>query len=742
ALRERFADAPKSAAEGDPDAAPEAPLAAQPTAQRAELIASPTRAHRKIAWRQVAILTYAAAQRDPGRACPPPTAPGWEVAPLLRQGASATLLKEGAALPTALERFCEYRWTNAPAPATTLPFGPGPLPGGVLRMDPDLDVVEPQAPAPTQLIPSPLPPAPLTPTSLGDRTIFLGEDGDLRAALADAYREHAAAKAGPAPVPEPADAPLVAVVDTASYGDSLADYAATAPRRRHGLAMAGLIRDVRCPHGDAACEARIFFAQAFPYSADDPAPREDGGPLGSLGALARAVGEATLRWRATPAPRGPLIVNLSLGWDTKHGALSIEPQEHLSMLKGDVEAVPATVQAVHAAITWATCNRALVIAAAGNNDAGPCGELGPMAPAAWEQLRAPRPAECDAAFDGDVIVYDDEGGARSDGSLLYAAGGLTHVNAPIPNARVDSLPTRALPAFQAVASSIPGRSDSWTGTSVAAATLSGLAARTWPIKHPNAADLATPQELMAAIDATGATMPDLRQSVRRYDRQPGPVRRIDGFTLVAKRCDALGLLGAACPNPYAPPSVANLHEQLGQRLAVEQRYDSSRERPAAEKSLTCADATVQCGGEGPVSIVRCGDLPPQTSPALDEPWTRPQPDTPICPVCPIKKRTRLYISPNPTNTGAVTLEAPALGFALRDGSFLLAGLEDIRVSPGTTVIVNLDRVLVPYGVGAAATPLSDILEDEDVTQGELGFTVTDAAGRATQELSAVAIYDD
>jgi hypothetical protein len=62
---------------------------------------------------------------------------------------------------------------------------------------------------------------------------------------------------------------------------------------------------------------------------------------------------------------------------------------------------------------------------------------------------------------------------------VYAAGGVTADGQPIPVARPGSTPPRVVQAFQAVAGAGTRQTDAWTGTSVAAAALSGLAASIW-----------------------------------------------------------------------------------------------------------------------------------------------------------------------------------------------------------------------------------------------------------------------
>ncbi|MEZ4384803.1 MAG: S8/S53 family peptidase [Nannocystaceae bacterium] len=704
-----------------------------PTAAEAVSLSGSSRA--AAAWRYVALT-----KRATNEPCPSPDSSDWQAAPLFRQGPSVALI-ESDPLPAPLERFCEYRWANLPTqPAAAPTFAPGEQ-AKIVRIDPDRDVVVPQQSTLTvqeaQL-------AEPTVVGLGGgrrrSPAYLGAAGNLREALADAYRGQAGALPAASIAAEPSTAPIVAVVDSAGFSDAEASYGRSAARMRHGLAMAGFVRDVRCPDKESGCLSRQFHAQAFPYTADSPMIDEAGGPLGSLGSLARAVGESVLRWRRMPASRGPLIVNMSLGWETGLGALKVEPAAHMDLLKGDTTTVPATVQAVHASLVWAACNQALLIAAAGNNRGAPCESAGAMAPAAWERLPSPAAPMCAGLFGKDHVTYPREGADGAAGSLVYAAGGITYRDLPIPSARPDSLPARALPAFQAVADSVPGLTDSWTGTSVAAATLSGIAARAWSLDRQR-----TPHEIMAAIDPSGRKL-DLDADLHRYDRGGANVRRILAHDAFAAVCAATGQQ-ATCANPYAA-APANVQALLDASFSVSGNSALSGvsvTRPDAD--LTCAEVTLSCGSFGSPSLRRCAASGSPTAPlaltaapgATSEPWTRPQPDIPICPVCPIQAGN-LNISLNPDAmpaTGGVTLSDPRLRFQLADGSWVIAALADISVA-STPVILDLSgyRVIV----GGQPTTVAQMITDQGIGAGELEFSVPDAAGRPAPMVSALSVH--
>ncbi|MCB9569702.1 MAG: S8/S53 family peptidase [Myxococcales bacterium] len=658
------------------------------------------------AWRYVALVKRTAS--DP---CPQPLANGWQVRPLFRQGATQLLL-EGGKLPAAIERFCEYSWTQAPQDPASAPAFSAADAGKIVRIDPDRDLVIPQTLPASQVI-------------SGGR--YLGGEADVRRNLSTAYRTHAGALPAASVPKEPSGAPIVAVVDTVGFGDAALDYGAVTARLQHGLAIAGFVRDVRCPDGESGCRGRLFHAQAFPYSKASPLVDPGGGPLGSLGSLARALGESVVRWRRMPNTKGPLIVNLSLGWDPELADLgALAPASHMDLLKGQTTTVPATVQAVHAGIAWAACNQALVVAAAGNNIGAPCSGEGPLAPASWERLPSASAALCAQLFGADQVTAPAGDADTGGGSLVYAAAGLTYGDAPLPNARAGSLPGRALPAFHAVSESVRGRTDGWTGSSVAAATLSGLAARAWAI-----APGLTPQALIQAIDPSGV---DLGRSadLHRYDRQAPQLRRIAAQPAFAAVCSAGGV--SPCPNPYAAlgPSLQSAVSSAMSLKSHPAVVTAPRLTP--QRNLDCKQRTLACG----VTLSACGaDAAPPTAPTATQPWTRPQPDTPICPVCPIDGG-ELIISPNPTTTttGSITLSAPQLRLRFADGSWLAAELADIQIGTAT---VRVDLSGYRVEVGGVVSTIDQLIATRGVSAGELEFTVPDESGRPSAMTSDLAV---
>lgn len=647
-------------------------------------------------WRRYVVL----ADKQPGDPCPTPSA-GWTGERLFRRGDVAALLGDKNVLPAPLERFCVYTW-GGKSPPTAAPTFPGPDGAQVVRIDADREVVVPQ-------------------------TAYLGADPSTRTALSDAFVRAAGAQPAGAQGPSVhagTEGPAkVAIVDTVGFAEASGlSYAGAAARQRHGLTMAEVIGALRCPNGEAGCATQQFHAQAFPYGPTSPQVLPGGGPLASMASLAYAIGEATVRWRQGEMRTSPLIVNLSVGWDPRYGdALTAAGQEatHTDLLQGPSAAVPATVQAVHAAMVYATCLDVLAIAAAGNNAGAACEQTGLMAPASWERYPAPDRARCELLFTAAALPAwraGDPAVTATTRSLVYAAGGVDASDRPIPNARPGGTPPRVLAAMQAVVGSGARQTEPWTGTSIAAASLSALAAQVW--SHDRGL---TPHQVIALIDQSGVATDQAVDGAAQKRR----ARRIHAYNAFVQLC-AVRYAGQACPNPYLAPTVP----AQGVPSA-----ELTTPASAGTVTLACATAPIDCGGRT-ATRTRCGAAGGAAPPTAAEPWVRPQPDVPLCPECPIRGG-RLTLSLNPAFTGAsVVLEDPVLEFRRSDGSYVGARLSQVTVGSAGAV-VDLGRYLVDLGTGSVT--LASLLTSEQIRSGVLGFSVTDAAGGSAWMSSAVRV---
>ncbi len=670
-----------------------------------------------------------AAAAPPANTCTPPAGPvrlryvaalengapcvavgSWTAQRLFRRGVSNPLWGQleaaGTPMPAALSRFCVYTWGGAGAPAS------GPTVNQCVRLDIDPDVVVPQA-NPQQAL------------------MEAQEDRALRALGA----RPASPGNPPAtwPYAQPEGLAYLAIVDTADStapGDAVASYASAPPRHLHGLAMRALVEAVRCPFGQAGCRNRQFFAQAFPYDASHAAPLPSGGQRGSLSSLAEAVGEAMVRWKTRPdANSSPLVINMSLGWDPLHGDLPPGPS---GLLANPDPAVPAPVQAVYAALAWASCEGALSVAASGNDRGASCEQRGPMAPASWEVH--PSPGAACSAFDlaGPGAV-----------PLVYAAGGIDGQDRPIANARRGSMPRRALFAHQtAMRTSGGDRTQAWTGTSLSTAALSAIAAQVW--SHGSTAAAAT---VMTKVQQHAVTLPMTVELRGVGVGQGAPVLRIDAHSAMQAVTGAI--------NPYAPagaPAGGTRRTALASAtdaLVASQHYATGGQ---AQQTVLTSHVDPEICSPDTLTTHRLPGPQPSPPPPLDHlsDETRPQPHVAICPNCVIRKTpssssssssggtTTISTQSNPYTAyieidsyyASHTVDRPSLTFSdTAQGSYITVQLGNFSV--GTPQQIDLDR----YVLAGGQTVAGWLDQHSSVTTGRLSVRVDDGSGSGPQVIS-------
>lgn len=632
----------------------------------------------------------------------------------------------------ALQRFCQYTWTGAAPPPSR------PSSSAFLIVDPDYDVLVPQG--------------------------SLAKDPEVREALNQIYRTmldlgpiRSAKKQLLYDPKKNAKVAEVAVIDTTQ--DS-ADHGV------HGRAMAEIINEVRCPAREAKCRAHLSFYNAFPWISTTAAlSYSSSEPLGSLGSLSQEIYRAVSQWR-TAHPDGttgaPLILNLSLAWDPGAGNKSPAwapddwklPPWDIPPNQGD-EALelnrqwPATVQAVHAALVYASCFDVLTIAAAGNSTRGAEVQTGALAPAKWEKLLAPTQKTCRELF-GAIEVDRARRPGNSDISverspLVYAVRGrMTGIGNALPNSRKGSTSLQISPASHVVAGAGRSRTDPWSGSSVAAATYSGLAATLWSY-DPRL----TPHQVMALIYDTG------EKTTLLYPGKPirfNPVL-LQGGTVEtptgevrATSPNPFGAFEALCPtgcgygNPYTEAQAPAFDEHrlylpLTQVLPDKIATTGSLEAPGPDLAQT------------PKVDNRTHFFPVDTTPPLAEaadakPWTRPQPQTPICPTCPVTGTTltlSLTNVPDELKEGdKVILENPVLEFNLGDTQgFFAVSLGKIEVPPAG-LRVSLDRYTIK--VDGVEKGLGTAILESQVRAGTLTIFLEDSAtGEVRTNVSVVPV---
>lgn len=567
--------------------------------------------------------------------------------------------------------------------------------------------------------------------------------------------------------------PWIAVIDTVSKDHQYStgySYSDAPLKHQHGLAMAEIINDVRCPNRETGCRDRIIFSDAFSNKAAVAGSTD---VLGSMGSLSSAIDAAVEQWQGekkASRTRARLIINLSLGWDNAlygaltgwdHGSVhSLEP----ALLQNTDEAilkarsVPPPVQAVYASLVYASCQGALIIAAAGNNTGGTCEQRGPMAPAVWEDTPAPSPRACAMLFNPKADMTKLS--SKSPGPLVYAAGAFMHAEEPLPIARRDSTPPRVLPGFAAVAGRLdvpvtnkppatklpkdPRMTDPWTGTSVAAAALSGVAAMVWTHRP----DL-TAHGVMRLIDGAGVPSSALKIDLGKNKNQAAV--RVSAFEAYEEACK-IDIPSPRCgPNPYkrnkytvtTSDDVTKLQLQIPNgNAATARQWNSKKKTTECGASWTHYYAALSKASKPglpppkPTGMTPSPAWPPPTK-AVTYPWTRPQPDTAICPYCPIKG-DMLILSLD---------EEHLLKSGKADEEILINPLLEFRDSDGGYISVTLgpdpikvtkDGLEYPLsGIKVGGRPLSEVAQD--YRAGTLTVFVTDNQGQVSGKVSVIEV---
>lgn len=383
----------------------------------------------------------------------------------------------------------------------------------------------------------------------------------------------------------------------------------------HGIHMARIIDDIACPDPDS-CAVVIESHLGLPRAPIDPLdPNDDGvdpirgGYGGTHGDFAFGIVEAVDSWRdahadleSTPDPsklteRMPLILNLSAGWES--GIVGLVAGSE-----------PGRVLAVRSALEYASCNGALILAAVGN-DAGHC-EDGPLAPALWEDNMAPDHDRCMA------LGVDDSDLGRLPGPLLYGVSGLGELDELMPGTRAFSNARVAAPATYVVAGNDP-YTVPLTGTSVAAASASGVAALAWSF-----APSRTPAEVMGLLYNSG------RQLTETAHTYPGSgdapfVSRINACDAVQQVCDASSgcNLSLGCTASHGEAALAAAYSQVVAATAVMEIEDTLLLTSEACSPLTCG-AYEATSLDDPCTATESDPL---------DAYVFPQPPDPPCPVC-------------------------------------------------------------------------------------------------------------
>lgn len=532
---------------------------------------------------------------------------------MFRDGTQALALTPGGELPPLLRRFCLYRW---------------PLAMG-----------EPAAPDHEQLI-----------VVSQEAPVVVTQTSPLL------YMKNAAFEqaGGLGPLGVLGEHPvMVAVVDSGSSVGNV-------DPRDHGGAMSGLARGLACD-GRPDCEASVRRTLALPIEPDGSVDDPNGGVYGTRAHVAIGIVEAVNTWRQAVLAGDPdlaprLVINLSLGWVAEDvgecGASQASPWCGTStvlpfrqFVLG--EAGPASyagrvgVEALHAALLYASCQGALIIAAAGNGRGDSCNEE-PMAPAVWSKYRAPTYAECsglgflpnvDIGF-GPAVEAPEHAAP-----LVLSVAAVDHQDQPIAATRPGTLTPLVAPGYHAI-----GRPSTTplTGTSVSAAMVSGAAALVWSHKRE-----LSPREVVDALWHFGRTLP-LVPEAQRYGAAPTQVRRLDACRASAW---AAGLdVELQCGTDDLEHILANL--SAATFASVPPVLTKGPILSGPHSGVVYDDSCSACGEpmaalleptpdpEGPYFLACTDEIDIDFSFDATDDLAGPQPSTPICPDCPVLITTK------------------------------------------------------------------------------------------------------
>lgn len=648
--------------------------------------------------------------------------------------------KDKAPLPsfdfTPFRRFCQYTRKEPPdAKSASLSLKDS---AEFLRVDPDYDALVPQGP--------------------------LGQDPTVQDALNQTFRAMLDlglpnGKVQPLYFPKDPNSRSVAQVAVIDTADGARDSRRGA---RHGRAMAEIIHEVRCPAREPDCQKHLTFHNAFPRAA---VPGSTSEPLGSLGSLAEEIYLAVSSWRWTNAINqtdAPLILNLSLGWDpgvwneeaTDGESPAWAPADwdlgpwDIPTNQGDErlrlrQEWPATTQAVHAALLYASCFDVLVLAAAGNNTRGAEVQTGALAPAKWEKLLAPDKETCMTLFGGAAERTGNDKIKIERKALVYGVRGrMTGVGNSLPNSRKGSTSLQISPASYVVArvgencrskargGNNCGFTDPWSGSSVATAIYSGLAATLWSYDRT-----LTPHQIMKLIHDTGQGTTVLHPDKMSIKFNPVSLlgSKVETATTEdrATSPDPFKAFNQLCPNgcgylnPYTDfPQAKEYLWYRPLKAAIEGWITQQTTMDSAPTSQVLMNSHVVDGRTH--YYPDNGQTPPHAENVSAKPWTRPQPQTPICSVCvvsDIQQSPTLILSLNEVDelkqSDKVVLEDPVLEFSL-PGGFVAVSLGTLEVPP-QGLKVPLDR----YKIAENGETLGYAIKNSNAVGGTLTIFLKD-----------------
>jgi hypothetical protein len=405
---------------------------------------------------------------------------------------------------------------------------------------------------------------------------------------------------------------MVAVVDTA-------------PRRRasargaHGRAMASIVMDVACG-STASCPRTVETFLGLPRRVGSPDYHEDGGFYGYQSDLAEGIAAAVAEWTAR-ADQPKLVINLSVGWEPACGGAS---------------------EIVRHAIAAATEQGALVLAAAGNRRIGSC-VTGPTEPGAWAAQRT--------------------SAGRETSALLHAITPVDDRLADLVTSRPGSNMRVATHAFMITTTDEGAVLGPYSGSSVATAVASGIAALVWSRRPELDA-----QKVMELVWQSGAVRPadpstPSSPSVLADVYPPGTLERDQHVVTACKALELAACWGTSTPCPSLACAMPT--SEVGRTWTKVWGDRGAEPLEIAPQSTSEPSDCPTCIGTVPTTVVGA----PGATTLLD-PWVVPQPDDPPCPVCGLKVKPP---APGSSGSGSAYLSRAAAYAEPPSGTFTLVG---------------------------------------------------------------------
>jgi hypothetical protein len=266
---------------------------------------------------------------------------------------------------------------------------------------------------------------------------------------------------------------FVAAVDSAKR-EVTTDEASTGTYE-HGELVGRIARTV----GGSSKALAVLSTTALPRL-QNGAASASGGYYGYTTDVALAIVDAVDAWAnrtALEKTKRPLVINLSMGWDTVNYTGASLTTLSASSAYSATSVTNHPQRNVFLAIQYANCAGALVLSAAGNKAQGSPANDTLMLPAAWEAVPAPTALQCES-----YGLRARANRVATDGRMTYAIGGVDGADKPLFNSRGAGQP-RLVAYGDAVAvsraTSVVDHTGVMTGTSVATALASSIAAYAW-----------------------------------------------------------------------------------------------------------------------------------------------------------------------------------------------------------------------------------------------------------------------